>query len=59
MKGYENYEKKLSSLLLAFCFMISICPLQAMASESIDRQLINRGYPIELIKIMEDEQKQT
>ena len=50
-------RKKLSSLLLAFCFMISICPLQAMASESIDRQLINRGYPIELIKIMEDEQK--
>lgn len=50
-------SKKVISILLTLCFLISVCPLQAMAAESVDSQLLNRGYPLKLIEIMLDEEK--
>lgn len=50
-------SKKVISILLTLCLLISAYPLQVMASESIDNQLINRGYPLKLIEIMLDEEK--
>lgn len=50
-------KKKILSVLLTFCLLIPACPLQVMASQSIDDQLINRGYPLKLIEILLDEEK--
>lgn len=49
---------KSMSMLLTFCLLITACPLQVMATPSIDDQLISRGYPSELIEMMSEEEKE-
>ena len=53
----RNIKKRLVSMFMIISMLIVACPFQAIAAPTIDEQLIARGYPIELIEIMLDEEK--
>lgn len=50
--------KKLMSVLLCLSLSLFIFPVTALASQSLDKELIDRNYPIQLIEDMSEEEKE-
>lgn len=50
--------KKIISLLSVLSLLLFICPINVMAYQPIDSQLLSRGQPNELIQIMLQEEKE-
>lgn len=58
MKGHRLMKKRFLSAFFAIVLCVAAYPINTLAGQSIDDQLISRGYPLKLIESMPEEEKE-